>query len=319
MEWVALIIGTCLLLVLALTLYNRNKFISAEITYPPTGKFIEVEGIRVHYIEKGSGQPVVLLHGGILSADDFEKVMEMASNRGFHAYAFDRIGNGYSERPVGEITLTVHAKYIHQALKILGVNNPIFVGHSWSGALVMAYALEYPTDISGAILLSAGLYGGEAYPGTNDPIIRLLRIPLLSTVLLQTLLVPIGRLFARRMLKSTFAPDPVPVEYTRRTIALWLRPLQFKSNREDIAAFSTGVELISRRYSMVEIPIAIAVGEFDPFLPNENSYRLHNELANSTLTVVLQAGHMLPQVHPDKVVDILENFYTQHYARTELE
>jgi len=68
----------------------------AEEAYPPAGSFITVEGIRLHYIRKGGGTPVVLLHGGVLRANDFERVMELAAARGYDAIAFDRPGYGYS-------------------------------------------------------------------------------------------------------------------------------------------------------------------------------------------------------------------------------
>ena len=53
-------------------LYVRSKTRQAEEENPPKGQFIEVDGIRLHYLEKGSGQPLVMLHGNGILANDFD-------------------------------------------------------------------------------------------------------------------------------------------------------------------------------------------------------------------------------------------------------
>lgn len=70
-------------------LYGRYafRFRTIEKRYSPNGQFITVEGIQLHYISKGEGNPVVLLHGGVLNGNDFGKVIDMAAANGFHAIA----------------------------------------------------------------------------------------------------------------------------------------------------------------------------------------------------------------------------------------
>src|SRR4051812_27126853 len=72
----------------------------AERRNPARGAFIEVDGVRLHYIEKGTGSPVVLLHGNQAMADDFEisGVFDLIAEK-HRVIAFDRPGFGYSERP----------------------------------------------------------------------------------------------------------------------------------------------------------------------------------------------------------------------------
>lgn len=82
------------------------------------GSFVTVEGIRLHYMRKGKGVPVVFLHGGILCADDFKEVMEIAASCGYEAIAFDRPGYGYSEmiQQVGHMIPQNHPEIVMQAL-----------------------------------------------------------------------------------------------------------------------------------------------------------------------------------------------------------
>ena len=86
----------------AMTAYNIYRARKAEREHPPTGRFVTVDGVRLHYIEKGEGPPVVLLHGNVVTAEDFRTsgVLELLARR-HRVIAFDRPGFGYSDRPHG--------------------------------------------------------------------------------------------------------------------------------------------------------------------------------------------------------------------------
>ena len=64
-----------------------------------TGEFVEVEGVRLHFVARGEGRPVVLLHGNTGFAHDFSAVLASLDPLEFRAFAFDRPGHGFSERP----------------------------------------------------------------------------------------------------------------------------------------------------------------------------------------------------------------------------
>lgn len=287
--------------------YNRYKIKQAEARFPPSGKFVTVEGIKLHYVSKGSGKPVVFLHGGVLTGNDFEKVMEKAVAQGYHAISFDRPGYGYSERPQNEeVTPVVQAKLIHGALQELGIEKPIIVGHSWSGTLVLSYALSYPDDISGIVTLGGAMYK-EGYPAENgDPISTLVTTPIIGDIILHTLLQsPLGTALAESMLKATFAPEPIPSGYREASLALWLRPSQFRANREDVLAFSPTSAKISKRYKEIKNPIVIVVGKNDPFGTMDQAARLKQDIPHAKLVVLPDVAHMIPQNHPDLVMDAI--------------
>jgi pimeloyl-ACP methyl ester carboxylesterase len=287
--------------------YNRFMVKRGEAKYPPNGRFVAVEGVRLHYIGKGSGKPVVFLHGGVLSANDFAAVVEMAAERGYHALAFDRPGYGHSERPAKEkVTPIVQARLLHGALRELGVEKPVIVGHSWSGTMVLAYALAYPDEISGIVLLGAAMYK-EGYPAENgDPISTLATAPVIGSILLHTLLKsPLLTAAAKKIMAATFAPEPLPEGYLDEALSLWLRPGQFRANREDILAFPPTSALLSGRYNEIKTPTVIVVGEADPFGTIDQAYRLHKDLPHAVLTMLPGVGHMLPQNHPEAVIDAL--------------
>jgi len=290
----------------ALHAHNHRKVRRAQMAFPPRGSFVTVEGLRLHYVCQGAGQPVVLLHGGMLSACDYAGVLELAAEAGFQAIAFDRPGYGYSERPRRDMsTPAVQARLLRDALSVLQVKSPILVAHSWSGSLALSYALTYPDEIAGLVLLAPGAYAGDAYPaGTADLLIgRLLRVPWLGELLANTVLPPLARLLTKPMVTATFSPDPVPPGYLEQARALWSRPGQLRANREDILAYVRTVPQWEPQYAEIRTPVVIVVGDADPFHPELQAGRLHREIGHSRLVVLPGTGHMIPDVRPDAVVE----------------
>ncbi|MDF2985538.1 MAG: alpha/beta hydrolase family protein [Eubacterium sp.] len=290
-----------------LFLYNQYKFKQAEADFTPEGKFVTAEGIKLHYVSKGSGKPVVFLHGGVLTGNDFEKVIEIAAEQGYKAIAFDRPGYGYSERSRKvKVTPAVQARLIHSAIKELGIEKPIIAGHSWSGVLVLSYALLYPDEISGIVTLGAAMYK-EGYPAEKgDPISSIVTTPIIGGILMNTLLKsPVGNALAENMLEATFYPETIPSGYREAALALWLRPTQFRANREDVLAFAPAAKKISKQYKNIKKPVVIVVGKNDPFGTIEQAHRLKKDIPNARLMVLPNAAHMIPLNHPQLVIDAI--------------
>src|SRR5688572_16877283 len=109
--------------------YNAYRARQAEREHPPAGDFIEVDGVRLHYLRKGNGPPVVLLHGNIVTAEDWvlSGILDRVA-RHHTVFAFDRPGYGYSDRPQGSVwTAGQQADLLIEALARLGVDVPVVV------------------------------------------------------------------------------------------------------------------------------------------------------------------------------------------------
>ncbi len=115
----------------------RHKARRSERENPPIGRFIEIDGVRLHYVERGQGQPVVLLHGNGALIQDFglSGVFDRAA-ASYRVIVFDRPGFGYSDRPRDRLwTAQAQADLLYKALRTLGIDRLVVVGHSW-GTLV---------------------------------------------------------------------------------------------------------------------------------------------------------------------------------------
>ena len=146
--------------VAAMTAHNIYRARKAERDHPPTGRFVTVDGVKLHYIDRGEGPPVVLLHGNVVTAEDFRTsgVLELLARR-HRVIAFDRPGYGYSDRPHGSAwSARAQADLLKKAFDVVDIKRPIVLGHSWGTAVALAMALNHPNDVKGLVLLSGYYY-----------------------------------------------------------------------------------------------------------------------------------------------------------------
>ena len=101
--WLSVSLAVVAVLVL-LALVNHAVARWAERRHPPEGEFIEVDGARLHHSDRGTGRPVVLLHGNAVTGDDYNTSGVAERLVGTHRVViFDRPGFGHSDRPRGRL------------------------------------------------------------------------------------------------------------------------------------------------------------------------------------------------------------------------
>src|SRR4051812_30951596 len=139
---------------------NRQMAKAAETKHPPQGRFMMVDGVRLHFVDKGGeGSPVVLLHGnGTMIADMAISGLTERAAQQHRTIAFDRPGFGYSSRPRGEAwTPSAQAMLFRKAFARLGIEKPIVVAHSWGTLVALGLTLEQDA-VSGLVLVSGYYY-----------------------------------------------------------------------------------------------------------------------------------------------------------------
>jgi pimeloyl-ACP methyl ester carboxylesterase len=291
----------------AIALINGALARLAERRNPPKGNFIDVDGVRLHYLEKGTGSPVVLLHGNQTMGDDFEisGVLDMVAKK-HRVIAFDRPGFGHSERPRETVwTASAQADLIRKALLQLGVEKPVLVGHSWGGLLALTYALDHPAD-TGAILLLSGYYFPSAR--LDVAMAKLAAMPVLGDVLRHTISPLLGWLTGPLVLKTVFAPSKVAERFKREfPFSMALRPSQIRATVGDAALMVSGAARLTGRYEELAMPVAIMAGRGDRIVDiGPQPERLNALVPQSALQIVDGTGHMLHHEFPDQVAATIE-------------
>jgi pimeloyl-ACP methyl ester carboxylesterase len=286
-------IGGAALALAASAVYVQRRSARAERAHPPLGRFVHVDGVKLHYLDEGDGPPLVLLHGLGSMVEDFvlSGLVREASKR-YRVIAIDRPGYGHSERPRRyRFGAAVQAGLVRQALQALDVHRPIVLGHSWGTLVAMALALDHP-EVPRSLVLASGLYFPSAR--LDAPLLAPPAIPLLGDLLSRTLSPLAARAMWPGFLKLIFAPAPVPAAFAAFPTWLALRPGQLRAVAEDGLATLGATLRTVRRYGELKLPVVMVAGERDRYVSaRAHSVRLHRRLPASRLLLSPHAGHMV--------------------------
>ena len=291
----------------ATALLIRSRARAAERRYPPTGRFITVDGVRMHVLDQGRGDPVVLLHGnGSMIPDLVASGLVERLARHHRVIVLDRPGFGYSARPRSRIwTPWAQAALVWGALDRLGVDRPIVFGHSWGTLVAIAMALAKPARARALVLVS-----GYYYPTfrADVPLFTPPGLPLVGDVLRYTVSPVLTRLLLPQIYRRLFHPAPVPQHFRDHfPHDLLMRPWHLRAAGADTGLMIPAALALRRRYRELDLPVTIVTGAEDRIVNvRRHSHRLHQELPGSRFINIPGVGHMAHQVAPEVVADAIE-------------
>ena len=275
----------------------------AEETWPPEGRIIEVEGRRVHAVTRGAGPDLVLIHGASGNARDMTfALVDLLADR-YRVTAFDRPGLGYTDAAPGAPGESPRnqARLLQAAARELGIERPIVLGHSFGGAVALAWALEDPegtaavVDVSGVAMPWPGplnwLYRATAW-GAGDALVPSLVAAWAPEALVE------------QAVAATFAPNPVPDGYADHFgPALSIRRMSFRENARQVNVLRGYIVEMSQHYDRLTMPLEIVHGEADTIVPAQiHSIPLSRLAPGANLTLLPGVGHMPHHADPEAVV-----------------
>ena len=300
------VVGATIFAVAISAFVNHRLARKAERDNPPAGKFLDVDGVRLHFVERGSGEPLVLLHGNGSMIQDFESsgLIDLAA-RSYRVIAFDRPGYGHSDRPRSTIwTPEAQADLIHAALAQLGIERATILGHSWGCSVAVALAHKYP-DLVGGLVLASGYY----YPTARVDVIGMASpaVPLVGDVMRYAISPILSRLMWPLLMRKLFGPQPVPEKFAGFPKAIAVRPSQIRASAAESALMVPDAFAARGTYSGLKMPVSIIAGAEDRLVDADlQSARLHREVVQSSFHLVPGAGHMIHQTATEAVMSAIE-------------
>ena len=273
---------------------TRERRIAAR--HPPLGRFVTVEGRRLHLWQAGSGPDLVMIHGASANLREFAMGLAPALTDRFRVTLIDRPGLGWSDG--GAEDLPGQARLMRLATEAAGVTRPLVLGHSYGGAVALAWAAQVP--VAGLLLLSGvalpwtgGL--GAWYAVTSTRLGRALAIPLVTAWL------PMGRI--DRVIEALFAPQCRTPNYASEAgVRLILRRKAMAANTAQMNLLLDQVRDLQAHYHTIAAPTEIVHGTSDTIVPAQiHAIPLAQILPEAHLTLLPEVGHMPHQTHAPAV------------------
>jgi pimeloyl-ACP methyl ester carboxylesterase len=303
----------------ASALVNRDLAAKAERDNPAGGQFVEIDGVRLHYVERGSGDPLVLLHGNGSMVQDFESsgLLDMAAAK-YRVIAFDRPGYGHTTRPRNRVwSAEAQADLINEALKELGASPAVVLGHSWGASVAMALALRHPASVRALVPVS-----GYYYPTPRVDAIAASgpAIPIIGDILRYTVTPLLGRALWPAVMRKIFGPAKVPAKFANGfPKELALRPSQLRASAAESALMVPEAWAASDGYGALRMPVVIVAGASDRLIDTATqAARLHEEVGHSIFHAVAGAGHMVHQTATGAVMAAIDEAAAAQARSTEL-
>ena len=279
--------------------------VSAEAAAAAAGETVVVEGVPIRLRRMGRGRPLCLIHGASGNLNDMTFRLAPALAERFEVIVVDRPGHGLSGTPAGGGTsIRRQAALLRGALAALGIARPVVVGHSYGGAVALAWAVDAPQDLSALVLLAAPSQVWEGGLGLGtDLMASPLTGPLLSRAIPQL----VTRDHAERTVAGVFAPQAPPEGYLAHLdLALVLRPATLRENARQLVALKEELRPMVPAYSGLAMPVGLAHGDADRTVGLDIHTRpLARQVPGARLTILPGIGHMLHQVATDACVAVI--------------
>lgn len=274
------------------------------------GRYIEIDGgHKIHFIEAGTGSPLVIHHGSGGGAYPLVPLLERL--KGVRAIAIDRPGNGLSDPvDIGNEGFRDWAiKLMDQILAELGVDEISLAGASGGGVWAIWYALAYPKRVLRLILLD----GVPSLPGTYCPLPqRIMATPLIGDIIAR---IPSDEKRVVDFMGMVGEKETI-VKYPKIVKALAAEnndPIASRASRTEMSAlvnllgWRTNMRIRTEDLKKLIMPTLLIWGEWEPMGGADVAQGVSDAIPNSVLEM-LPAGHVPWFGHPDKVAQLISDF-----------
>jgi pimeloyl-ACP methyl ester carboxylesterase len=273
------------------------------ITYTSRVKTVKsLPTLKLHYIEEGSGDDLLMLHGFGSSSSTFKKIIPTLSKR-YHIWALDLKGFGKSPKPDDD-NYSVYDQYllIKAFIKDHQIKNPIILGHSIGGSIALLLAMDQDIKVKKLILLDT-----PAYKQRLPRLLRYVKTPIFGKlgfyILPSSYEVKEGYRYA--FYDDKKIPKDMVKELSKNLQSKGAKRAFVKTNDELIP---DDIDDLIKRYKEIKIPTLIVWGYEDEVVLRSKAYRLNKDIKDSRLRFVYDCGHIPQEEQPEELIKILDKF-----------
>ena len=286
--------------------------ISAD--FPYKSNFIEVYGSQIHYIDEGSGDPILFLHGNPTSSYLWRNIIPHLPSLG-RCIAPDLIGMGKSDKPDIEYRFSDHVNFVDGFIEKMGLKDITFVVHDWGSAIGFHYAMNHERNVKGIAFMEAFLMpmrSWEEFPAGFTEMFKAFRTPEVGWDMIvnknmfveQVLPGAIVRKLTEKEMNHYREPFKDPS--SRKPVWRWPNEIPIEGTPSDVAET---VATYSKKLQQSELPKLLFYATPGGILPQAMVDWTKHNLKNLTTVNIGQGIHFLQEDKPHLIGSELANWY----------
>ena len=284
------------LVIASLLLFGASA--SAQERFEPASKAATVFGFKLHYLEAGRGEPIILLHGtGGEGARWMPTIKGLSPD--FRVIALDQIGFGQSDKPLTNYHTGVFAGFLAGFMKEIGVPRASIMGQSMGGGVALYLATHDPQMVERLVLVNAvvTIRSGPAMPPTSPPDWHARQIANAATL----------KESREYLEKVYFDHSFITDKLVEQNLILRLRSAFTIESMQ--TANDKGLGGVTEdEVRGIKAPTLLVWGANDTLSPPVNADRLNAAIKNSRKVLIEKAGHYPFLEHPDRFNQVVRDF-----------
>jgi len=295
-------IFSCVVIILGLILYSPDIPVSNLMSMYANqySKFIEIDGMNVHYRDQGKGETIILLHGTGASLHTWDKWTDKLKNS-YRVIRLDLPAYGLTgPHPENKYSISEYSEFLNSFVNQLKLNDFILSGNSLGGSISWYYASVYPEKVQLLSLLSPG---GFLNNDNESPlVIKLARAPVINKILRYVT----PRFFIKNTLKEVYYDEN---KLTDLKIDTYRDMILRENNRKSFISRSLlKPKDHTNRLKLISAPTQIIWGNEDAWIPVSNSKFFKDAIANVRIDIMQETGHIPMEERPLESLGLLLNF-----------
>ena len=272
-------------------------------------KYLDLHGERIAYLDEGSGEAIVLLHGLAGSSDTWRSLIGPLSRK-YRVVAPDLLGHGNSTKPRTDYSLGALSVLIRDVLNELGITRATFVGHSLGGGIAMQFVYQHPDYVQRLVLINSGGLGPDV-----GMLLRLASLPgaelVLPIIAAKRLLDPGERVWS--LMRKAGIQSPRGEEMWRHYRSLSDGPTRqafLRTVRGVIDHRGQAVSALNRLNTRMNFPVMAIWGDRDAMIPVAHAYAAQQVRPDVRVEVLTDVGHFPHAERPAEVAELIDDFIT---------
>ena len=269
-------------------------------------KFIEVDGMQVHYRDQGKGVPIVLIHGTAASLHTWNAWTKQLT-KNYRVIRLDLPAFGLTgPNKNADYSIKSYTDFLHQFLEKIKVNKFHLVGNSLGGNIAWNYVAEHPQEIEKLILIDAsGLPTNKPQPA----IFKMAKVPILNSLFLYVT----PKIIIRKNIEQVYVDkskitDALITRYHKMSLRSGNRKAFIDRAKTD---FKLGEKEVLAKLKNINTPTLLIWGAKDTWIPLNNGKRMDSILPNSKLVVIANSGHVPMEESPEESLAVFEFFLNE--------